>query len=122
MSVLEKVRRSRERRRLRVRKKVQGTAARPRLIVFRSLQNIYAQLIDDVSGATLAEASSRSRELRTGIGYGGNKAAAVAVGKALGERARAKGITEVAFDRSAYKYHGRVKALADAAREAGLKF
>ena len=107
---------------LRVRKKVQGTAARPRLTVFRSLQNIYAQLIDDVSGATLAEASSRSRELRTGIGYGGNKAAAVAVGKALGERARAKGITEVAFDRSAYKYHGRVKALADAAREAGLKF
>jgi large subunit ribosomal protein L18 len=85
------------------------------------LKNIYAQLIDDVSGQTLVEASSRGKDLRSGVGYGGNKAAATKVGKILGERALAKGIKQAAFDRNGYKYHGRIKALADAVREAGLK-
>ena len=88
---------------------------------FRSLKNIYAQLIDDVAGATLVEASSRNKELRDAVKYGGNRGAAAQVGKLLGERAVAKGIKQAAFDRNGYKYHGRVKALADAAREAGLK-
>lgn len=118
--ILEKVQR-RERRKKRIRKRVFGTAEQPRLTVFRSLKNIYAQLIDDVSGQTLVEASSRNKDLRGSVGYGGNKAAAVQVGKMLGERALAKGIKQAAFDRNGYKYHGRVKALADAAREAGLK-
>lgn len=112
----------RERRKDRIRGKVYGTAQRPRLTVFRSLKNIYAQLIDDVSGTTIVSASSRGKDLRTGLKYGGNKNAAIQVGKAIGEKAIAKGIKEIAFDRNGYRYHGRLKALADAAREAGLKF
>jgi len=112
----------REHRKDRIRGKVYGTQERPRLTVFRSLKNIYAQLIDDVSGATLVSASSRAKDVSTSVKYGGNKNAAAHVGKVLGEKAIAKGIKQVAFDRNGYKFHGRVKALADAAREAGLKF
>ncbi len=106
----------------RMRERVQGSAERPRLSVFRSLKNIYAQVIDDRSGQTLASASSRDQQLRAQVAYGGNVAAAKAVGKAVAERAKAAGVTQVVFDRGGYQYHGRVKALADAAREAGLKF
>jgi large subunit ribosomal protein L18 len=105
----------------RIRKKILGTAERPRLNVYRSLNHIYVQLIDDLKGATLVAASSgegKKGERRTG----GNLASAKAVGKAIAERAKAKGIDKVVFDRGGYIYHGRVKALADAAREAGLKF
>lgn len=112
--------RQQQRRRYRVRKNIRGTAERPRLSVFRSNQHTYAQLIDDERGVTIAAASSSGKD--AGIAYGGNKAAAVAVGKKIAEAAKAKGITLAAFDRGHYKYHGRVKALADAAREGGLKF
>jgi len=112
----------RQRRVRRVRKKVFGTPERPRLAVFRSLKHIYAQVIDDTAGRTLCQASTRDRELREQIRYGGNKEAAKVVGTALAQRARLKGITQVAFDRRGYKFHGRIKALAEAAREAGLKF
>ncbi len=105
-----------------IRDRVTGTCERPRLTVFRSLKNLYAQIIDDEKGVTLCEASSRSKELQKAISSGGNIAAAKAVGAALAERAKAKDIGEVCFDRNGYRYHGRVKALADAAREAGLKF
>jgi large subunit ribosomal protein L18 len=110
------------RRRMRIRKKVRGTAQRPRLAVARSHRHIEAQLIDDLAGRTMCAASSRRAELREQCSYGGNTQAAVAVGKALGEEARALGIEQVCFDRGGRKYHGRVKALADAAREAGLEF
>ncbi|MDR1805852.1 MAG: 50S ribosomal protein L18 [Clostridium sp.] len=109
---------ARQKRHLRVRAKVKGTANAPRLNVFRSLKNIYAQLIDDVTGVTIAAAST----VEKGEGYGGNKAAAREVGKRLAERAKEKGITEVVFDRGGYVYHGRVQELADGAREGGLKF
>ena len=113
----------REQRRIRrVRKKVDGTAARPRLAVSRSNTNIYAQIIDDVSGRTLCGVSSRAKEMREQMPYGGNAKAAAVVGKTLAEKARALGIEQVCFDRRGRKYHGRIKALADAAREAGLKF
>jgi len=103
----------------RIRKKLLGTAERPRLNVYRSLNHIYVQVIDDLSGSTLVAANSAEGEKgRTG----GNLAAAKSVGKAIAERAKAKGITKVVFDRGGYIYHGRVKALADAAREAGLQF
>jgi large subunit ribosomal protein L18 len=105
----------------RIRKKVMGTEVRPRLNVYRSLNNIYVQLIDDLKGVTLVSANSaegKKGERRAG----GNLAAAKTVGKAIAERAKAKGIDKVVFDRGGYIYHGRVKALADAAREAGLKF
>ena len=102
----------------RVRAKISGTALRPRLNVFRSTNNIYAQLIDDVAGVTLASASTLDKELN---GYGGNKEAAKKVGKLIAERA-AKNITEVVFDRGGYIFHGRVKELAEGAREGGLKF
>ena len=108
----------RDRRRRGIRKRVIGTPERPRLAVYRSLSHIYAQVIDDVAGKTLAAASSVQESLEGG----GNKDAATKVGKALAERAKAAGVTEVAFDRSGFKYHGRIKALADAAREGGLKF
>ncbi|MBK9119711.1 MAG: 50S ribosomal protein L18 [Phycisphaerales bacterium] len=111
------------RRVLRVRKSVSGTTRRPRLAVARTLKNITAQIIDDDTGRTLCSASTQSRELRAAVGgNGGNAKAAQIVGKALGDKARALGIECVAFDRRGRKYHGRVKALADAAREAGLKF
>ena len=117
----QKAKRKRQlRRRLHVRRSIQGTPERPRLTVFRSSKHIYAQLIDDASGATLATASSRTKEVA--LKYGGNKSAAGTVGKKLAEAAKAKGITKVAFDRGHYRYHGRVKALADGAREGGLQF
>ena len=111
---------SRQRRHLRVRKHISGTAARPRLNVFRSLSNIYAQVIDDENGVTLVAASSKDKDLA--VNYGGNIEAAKAVGAAVAKRAVEKGIEEVVFDRGGYIYHGRVKALAEAAREAGLEF
>ncbi len=110
------------RRRRRVRRRVYGTSGRPRLTVTRSLQNVYAQIIDDDAGVTLCEASSRGKELRGSIGYGGNGAAAKVVGRVLAERAKAKGIGKICFDRNGYRFHGRVKELADAAREGGLEF
>jgi large subunit ribosomal protein L18 len=103
----------------RIRKKLQGTAERPRLNVYRSLNHIYVQVIDDLNGETLVAASSAEGE---GKKTGGNVAAAKSVGKTIAERAKAKGITKVVFDRGGYIYHGRVKALADAAREGGLQF
>ncbi len=103
----------------RIRHKVRGTAERPRLAVFRSLHHVYAQVIDDLGGRTLVSASTVEKGLRS---KGGNVAAAKAIGKAVAERAKEKGIGKVVFDRGGYLYHGRVKALADAAREAGLEF
>ncbi|RME20146.1 MAG: 50S ribosomal protein L18 [Deltaproteobacteria bacterium] len=113
---------ARQRRKAHIRKVVRGTPDRPRLSVFRSSNHIYAQLIDDVSGRTLVAASSLSPELRSEEGHRGNRAMAAKVGALIGEKAIAAGYTEVRFDRNGYLYHGRVKALADAAREAGLKF
>ncbi len=110
------------RRRHHVRRKIVGTAERPRLTVFRSSKHIYAQLIDDLSGVTLAAASSNTKEVRGELPYGGNIKAAAVVGKRLAEAAKNKGIQKAAFDRGHYRYHGRVKALADGAREGGLQF
>jgi large subunit ribosomal protein L18 len=110
------------RRRRHVRGKIVGTAERPRLSVFRSSKHIYAQLIDDLSGVTLVTTSSLAVEVKKDLTYGGNIKGATAVGKRLAEVAKEKGIQQVAFDRGHYRYHGRIKALADAAREAGLKF
>ncbi len=121
MDRVEQKKMRRERRKLRIRKRVYGTPQRPRLTVFRSLQNIYAQLIDDQSGRTVVEASSRSKEVLSELPYGGNAKAAAKVGELLGQRAAAKGITQAAFDRNGFRYHGRLKALADAARAAGLQ-
>jgi len=112
----------REKRHYRLRRWVRGTAARPRLAVFRSLNHIYAQVVDDETGRTLAAADSRSKEFRTGQPRGGNVAAAKAVGTLLAQRAKAAGLARVVFDRGGFKYHGRVKALADAARAGGLEF
>jgi large subunit ribosomal protein L18 len=111
-----------QRRHRRVRKDVQGSTARPRLAVFRSLQHIYAQLIDDTEQHTLVAASSLEPEFKSKLSGGGNIAAAAEVGKLIAERAKAKGIELVVFDRGGNLYHGRVQALADAAREAGLNF
>ena len=110
------------RRRQHVRKKVQGTAERPRLTVFRSSKHIYAQLVDDLAGVTLASASSQAKDVKAELPYGGNIKAAQAVGRKIAEAAKAKGVTKAAFDRGHYRYHGRIKALADAAREGGLQF
>ena len=110
---------ARQMRHLRVRNHIAGTAARPRLNVFRSLKNIYAQIIDDEKGVTLVSASSKDKGFSQ---YGGNVEAAKAIGAAVAKKALEKGITEVVFDRGGYIYHGRVAALAEAAREAGLKF
>jgi len=107
-------------RHLRLRQRVRGSATRPRLAVFRSVKHIYAQVIDDTVGHTLAAASSN--EKKDSIKSGGNVAGAKAVGKLLAERAKDKGVKSVVFDRGGYLYHGRVKALADAAREGGLEF
>ena len=113
---------ARDRRHVRVRKRVTGTEARPRLTIFRSLHHIAAQVVDDQRGHTLAAASTYEAELRKGLKGSANAEAAAAVGRAVAERARASGTTKVVFDRGGYLYHGRVKALADAAREAGLEF
>jgi len=109
---------ARQKRHGRVRNKISGTAARPRLNVFRSAKHIYAQLIDDVAGTTLAAASSMEK----GFGDGGNKEAAKKVGEQIAKAAKDKGIEEVVFDRGGYLFHGRVKELAEGAREGGLKF
>jgi len=106
----------------RIRKKILGSAERPRLNVYRSLNHIYVQLIDDLQGVTLVSARSSEGAKGEKKRTGGNVASAKEVGKAIAERAKAKGISKVVFDRGGYIYHGRVKALADAAREAGLKF
>ena len=106
----------------RIRKKVQGSSARPRLSVYRSLNNIYVQIIDDLGGTTLVAANTAEGKKGEAKKTGGNLAAAKDLGKLIAERAQAKGIKQVVFDRGGYIYHGRVKALADAAREAGLQF
>lgn len=105
----------------RIRKVVSGTPERPRLTVFRSLRYVYAQMVDDVHGVTLAAASTREPALRQGLSHGGNRAAGQAVGRAIAERAQAKGITAAVFDRAGFRYHGVVKEVAEAARAAGLK-
>ena len=112
----------RVRRHERVRKKISGTPERPRLNVFRSLNHIYAQVIDDAGGTTLAAASTLDGALKAELSYGGNKQAAKAVGLLIAKRALDKGIKTVVFDRGGYIYHGRVKDLAEAAREGGLEF
>ena len=106
----------------RVRTRLIGTAERPRLCVYRSLEHIYTQIIDDRSGRTIVSASSLDKEMKKNLKGGGNIASAKAVGKTIAERAKAAGVAKVVFDRGGYRYHGRVKALADAAREAGLQF
>ena len=113
---------TRAKRHARVRKNLFGTPERPRLCVYRSNKNISCQIVDDVNGVTLAAASSLDKELKADIAYGGNKEAAKKVGEAIAKRAAEKGISEVAFDRGGYIYHGRVKELAEGAREGGLKF
>jgi large subunit ribosomal protein L18 len=113
--------RQRMRRRNHVRNKILGTALRPRLTVFRSSKHIYAQLIDDLTGRTLASASTKVKKGETAV-YGGNVKAAKDVGLRLAEAAKAVGVSKVAFDRGHYRYHGRIKALADGAREGGLQF
>lgn len=110
------------RRKISIRKRLSGSAERPRLAIFRSSKHIYAQVIDDGAGKTLASASSLVDDVRGELKHGANLAAAKSVGKAIAERAKAAGVTQVAFDRAGNRYHGRVKALADAAREGGLKF
>jgi large subunit ribosomal protein L18 len=122
MSHESRLGRQRKRRGFNVRNRLKKVTTRPRLCVFRSHQNFYAQIIDDGAGKTLAAASTLDKELRSSVSYGGNKTAAAAVGKAIAEKALGAGIKEVVFDRREYKYHGRVAALADAARAAGLMF
>ncbi len=112
----------RDRRKTRIRKKVEGTSQRPRLTVFRSLNHIYAQVINDDAGVTLCSASTAAKDLRGKVGTGGNVAAAKEVGKAIAAAALAQGVKAVCLDRNGYRYHGRIKALADAAREGGLAF
>jgi large subunit ribosomal protein L18 len=122
MSHESRVGRQRNRRGYRVRNRLKKNATRPRLSVFRSHQNFFAQIIDDGEGRTLVAASTLDKQLREQTRYGGNKTAAAAVGKAIAAKALEAGIKEVVFDRREYKYHGRVAAMADAAREAGLVF
>mgnify|MGYP001170190164 CR=1 FL=1 len=122
MSIAKKRRDGRLKRRLRVRNKVRGTTEQPRLSVFRSGKHIYAQIIEDVNGKTLAAASTVTKGVAKDVKYTGNVEAAKAVGKAIAEQALSKNIKQVVFDRNGFLYHGRVKALADAAREAGLNF
>jgi len=112
----------RQRRGFRVRNRLKRNTTRPRLSVFRSHQHFYVQIIDDGAGRTLVSASTQDKQIRGELRYGGNKTAAIAVGKVIAQRALEAGIKEVVFDRREYKYHGRVAALADAAREAGLVF
>ncbi len=122
--MIKPIDRSKERQRIhrRIRRKIFGTPERPRLCVFRSLKYIYAQIIDDTQGRTLAAASTIEKQVRGDLRSGCNIQASRLVGKAIAERAKAKGIETVVFDRGGYLYHGRIKALAEAARESGLKF
>jgi large subunit ribosomal protein L18 len=112
----------RERRKLRIRRKISGTPAKPRLSVFRSAKHIYAQVVDDAAGSTLAHASTLSKDVRAGIAEATKLDAAKKVGEAIAKVLLSKGIKEIVFDRNGYLYHGRVRALADGARAAGLKF
>jgi large subunit ribosomal protein L18 len=112
----------RRRRHYRLRRRVTGTPGRPRLAVFRSLKHIYAQIIDDADGRTLAAASTMDTDLKGQLKTGGDLGAAKAVGKLIAERGKEKGVSQVVFDRGGFAYHGRVASLADAAREAGLEF
>jgi large subunit ribosomal protein L18 len=114
--------RQRQRRKFRVRKRLRGDAERPRLSVSRTLRNISVQVVDDTVGKTLASASTADKDLSKQLKYGGNKSAAEAIGKAIAERAKSAGVTKVRFDRGSCKYHGRVAALAEAARAGGLEF
>lgn len=113
---------TRQRRHRRIRKRVEGTGSKPRLSVYKSLNHIYAQLIDDTAGKTLFSASTLEKEIRSSVKHGGNLDAAKKVGASIAQKAIGKKITDVVFDRGGYQYHGCVKALADAAREQGLKF
>ena len=122
MKHMVKKARGRQRRKRRVRKRVSGTVERPRLTVFRSHKNIYAQIIDDLAGRTLVASSSMDKLVQGQVETGGNKAAARAVGQALAARALEAGIKKVVFDRNGYAYHGRVRQLAEAARKSGLEF
>ncbi len=122
MAYQKQLNKQRRRRLLRVRRRVRANPHRPRLTVFRSHKHIYAQVIDDLQGRTLASASTMDKELRPSMRYGGNKEAATLEGQMLARRALAAGVKQVAFDRGRYKFHGRVAALAAAAREAGLEF
>jgi large subunit ribosomal protein L18 len=120
--ILKDRREARDVRHARLRRRLRGSAARPRLAIFRSLGHIYAQLIDDDAGQTLVAADSRSKSFLTQHKTGGNVAAAKAVGVLLAEKAKARGLAQVVFDRGGYQYHGRVKALAEAVRAGGLQF
>lgn len=122
MSVAKSRNALRVRRHARVRTRIIGKAERPRLSIFRSLHHVYAQLIDDATGRTIAAASTREKAVAEGLESNSSSAAAERVGKIIAERAKAKGVSVVVFDRGGYKYHGRIKALADAARGAGLEF
>jgi large subunit ribosomal protein L18 len=122
VSVAKNRRESRLKRQVRVRRKVQGEAQRPRLCVFRSARHIYVQIIEDTTGTTLVAASSVAKDFESDGVYSGNIASAKAVGAAIARKALERNITQVVFDRNGFLYHGRVKALADAAREAGLTF
>ncbi|MBP1996412.1 50S ribosomal protein L18 [Paenibacillus eucommiae] len=113
---------ARLKRHLRVRKKIEGTTVRPRLNIFRSSKHMYAQIIDDANGVTIAAASTQDKDLKSDVTNGGNVEAARKVGELIAKRAKEKGVEKVVFDRGGYLYHGRVQALADAAREAGLEF
>ncbi len=117
----KRIGKQRERRRFRVRNRVKRDSTRPRLSVFRSHRHMYAQIIDDLAGRTLVSANTRDSQLHAETPYGGNQTAAAAVGKAIAEKALEAGIQQVALDRGEYKYHGRVAALAEAARQAGLQ-
>src|SRR3972149_6016246 len=114
--------RKRERRHKRVRQRIIGTAERPRLSVYRSLKNVYCQLIDDMAGRTLASSSTLQKDIREKIRYGGNKVAAELVGQKIAEEAKKVGVQRVVFDRGGYKFHGRIKALAESARKNDLVF
>lgn len=122
MITIKKLKKAKSRRKYHVRKKVLGTADRPRLTVFRSNRHIYTQIVDDIAGATLASASTGAKSLRGHLSHGGDIKAAKAVGEAVAKEAIGVGIKCVCFDRNGYKFHGRVKALAEAARKAGLAF
>jgi large subunit ribosomal protein L18 len=122
VNVAKERREARHKRQVRVRRKVQGSQERPRLCVFRSARHIYAQIIEDTTGTTLVSVSTVSKDFGSDLPASGNVEAAKLVGKKIAERALAKNITQVVFDRNGFLYHGRVKALADAAREAGLSF
>lgn len=119
---MEKSKIARIRRHARIRKRLSGSSERPRVSIFKSARHIYAQIIDDANGVTLVSASSMDKELRGSVKHGGNREAAKKVGEALAKRAIDKGLRRVVFDRGGFLYHGRIKELADSAREAGLEF